>query len=186
MNRLQIVDLFLMKEEAIKQVAILLFESFREHHPEAWSTLDSAMKEVQASLGKKRISRVAIDEKSQILGWIAAFEQYQGNVWELHPLVVRCDRRKQGIGSLLVKDLENCVQERGGLTLWVGTDDETNQTTLAGVNLYSHPWKHIVNLKNLNSHPYEFYQKCGFTIVGVMPDANGVGKPDIYMAKSLY
>jgi aminoglycoside 6'-N-acetyltransferase I len=27
-------------------------------------------------------------------------------------------------------------------------------------------------------HPYEFYMKIGFSIVGVMPDANGVGKPD--------
>jgi len=30
---------------------------------------------------------------------------------------------------------------------------------------------------------YEFYQKLGFVIVGVMPDANSVGKPDIYLAK---
>jgi aminoglycoside 6'-N-acetyltransferase I len=30
------------------------------------------------------------------------------------------------------------------------------------------------------------YQKCGFLIVGVMPDANGPGKPDILMAKRIY
>jgi len=30
---------------------------------------------------------------------------------------------------------------------------------------------------------YEFYQKLGFVIVGVMPDANSFGKPDIYLAK---
>jgi aminoglycoside 6'-N-acetyltransferase I len=38
-------------------------------------------------------------------------------------------------------------------------------------------------MKNLRGHPYGFYQKLGFSIVGVMPDANGFGKPDIYMAK---
>jgi hypothetical protein len=32
---------------------------------------------------------------------------------------------------------------------------------------------------------YEFYQKQGYVIVGVMPDANGLGKPDILMAKSV-
>jgi hypothetical protein len=31
--------------------------------------------------------------------------------------------------------------------------------------------------------PYEFYQKMGFSLVGVMSDANGPGEPDIYMAK---
>ena len=30
---------------------------------------------------------------------------------------------------------------------------------------------------------YEFYQKIGFSFVGVIPDANGFGKPDIIMAK---
>jgi aminoglycoside 6'-N-acetyltransferase I len=39
---------------------------------------------------------------------------------------------------------------------------------------------------NLRGHPYAFYQKIGFVIVGVMPDANGLGKPDIYMAKRIY
>lgn len=38
-------------------------------------------------------------------------------------------------------------------------------------------------IKNLRQHPDEFAQICGFVIVGVMPDANGLGKPDIYMAK---
>jgi hypothetical protein len=32
-------------------------------------------------------------------------------------------------------------------------------------------------------HPYEFYRKVGFTIVGALPDANGFGQPDIFMAK---
>ncbi len=30
------------------------------------------------------------------------------------------------------------------------------------------------------------YQKRGFVIVGVVPDANGLGKPDILMAKRIY
>jgi aminoglycoside 6'-N-acetyltransferase I len=126
-----------------------------------------------------------VDEQEQILGWIGGIKQYEGNVWELHPLVVRAAYRGRGIGRSLVQDLENCARKRGGLTLWVGTDDEDNQTTLSGVNLYSHTWESLINIKNLNNHPYEFYQKCGFVIVGVMPDANGVGKPDIYLAKSL-
>jgi aminoglycoside 6'-N-acetyltransferase I len=84
-----------------------------------------------------------------------------------------------------VTDLEEQVKARGGLTLWLGTDDENKMTTLAGVDLYPNVLEHVANIRNLRGHPYEFYQKLGFTIVGVLPDANGLGKPDIFMAKSL-
>jgi aminoglycoside 6'-N-acetyltransferase I len=43
----------------------------------------------------------------------------------------------------------------------------------------------LIKLKNLHARHYEFYQKLGLVIVGVMPDANGLGKPDIYMAKQV-
>jgi aminoglycoside 6'-N-acetyltransferase I len=106
-------------------------------------------------------------------------------VWELHPLVVRSDCRGKGIGRLLVADLEAQVKDRGCLTILVGTDDEDNMTSLAGINLYPNVFEHIDKIKNLHGHPYEFYQKCDFVIIGVIPDANGLGKPDINMAKSV-
>ncbi|HEY9604200.1 MAG TPA: GNAT family N-acetyltransferase [Allocoleopsis sp.] len=182
---MQIIDLCPDNRAAIHQAATLLLDSFQEHWPNAWPDLDSALAEVQESFGTERISRIAIDEAGNVLGWIGGISQYDGNVWELHPLVVRSDYRGKGVGKALVADLEERVRERGGFTLWVGTDDEDNMTTLAGVNLYPNVFEHIANIKNLRGHPYEFYQKCGFVIVGVLPDANGLGKPDIYMAKSV-
>ena len=103
----------------------------------------------------------------------------------LHPLVVRSDYQSKGIGRALVSDLEGQVRQGGGITLRVGTDDEDNMTSLGGMDLYPNVLEHLSNIKNLKANPYEFYQKMGFTIVGVMPDANGFGKPDIIMAKSL-
>ncbi len=118
-----------------------------------------------------------------VLGWIGGIETYDGNVWELHPLVVSARAQGRGIGRKLVEDLEAQVAARGGMTLWVGSDDEDGMTSLAGADLYPNPLEHLAQIKNLRGHPYEFYQKLGFAISGVMPDANGFGKPDIFLAK---
>jgi aminoglycoside 6'-N-acetyltransferase I len=53
------------------------------------------------------------------------------------------------------------------------------------MNLFPNGYEHIGHIKNLGRHPYEFYQRLGYVIVGVIPDANGPGKPDILMAKSV-
>ena len=179
---MHIVDLNPDDKEAVEQAAALLVEGFWS---EAWPDLERALQEVQDSFGEDRLSRIAVDDRGAVLGWIGGIRQYNGHVWELHPLVVSLNYRKRGIGRDLVTDLEEQVRARGGLTLWLGTDDESNMTTLAGVDLYPNVWDHVANIRNLRGHPYEFYQKLGFTIVGILPDANGPGKPDIFMAKSL-
>lgn len=185
MTNLKIIDLDRDRQDAIQQIATLLVEGFQTNYPDAWPNIEAALQEVFQSFDSDRISRIAVDKQGKVLGWIGGIKQYNGNVWELHPLIVHSDYRQQGIGKALVTDLENQVSQRGGITLWVGTDDEANLTTLSGINLYPDVFQHIANIKNLGGHPYQFYQKCGFVIVGVMPDANGLGKPDIYMAKRI-
>ena len=182
---MHIVDLRSDHKSALHQVATLLVEGFATNWPEAWPNMESALEEVRESFAAGRISRVALDEDGTVLGWIGGINQYRGHVWELHPLVVRVSQQGQGIGRALVADLEERVRERGGLTITLGTDDVTGQTTLAGIDLFPHIWVHVTQIKNLKRHPYEFYQKQGYIIVGVMPDANGFGKPDILMAKSV-
>ena len=180
---MQIVTLSPEDERAIEQVAVLLIEGFKAHVPHVWPDMTAALEEVQESFGKDRISRIALDSNGEIVGWIGGLSHYDGNVWEIHPLVVKPSRQGSGIGRQLVCDFEDLVREQGGLTIWVGTDDEDNMTTLAGVDLYPNVVEHLVQIKNLRRHPYEFYQKLGFVITGVMPDANGYGKPDIFLAK---
>jgi len=180
---MEIVDLTPNDASAIEQTAELIFNSFGT--PDAWPTIESAREEVAASFDEGRISRVAIDEMKNVIGWIGGISESNGNVWELHPLAVREEHRHQGIGRALVVDFENLVRERGGVTITLGTDDLENQTTLGGVDLYPNVWQHINSIQNLNRHPYEFYQKLGYVIVGVIPDANGHGRPDIFMAKKV-
>jgi aminoglycoside 6'-N-acetyltransferase I len=182
----RIVDLDFSDAAVAGQAAALLVDGFREHWPEAWPTLDDALVEVREANDSERVARVALDADSRtVLGWIGGISRDHGRVWELHPLVVANSVRRRGVGRALVADPEARVAERGGLTLMLGTDDEDDQTTLSGVNLYDELPRRIGTVRNLKMHPFEFYQRVGFTIIGVVPDANGRGKPDILMAKRI-
>jgi hypothetical protein len=37
----------------------------------------------------------------------------------------------------------------------------------------------------LADHPVGFYQRCGYVVYGLLPDASGWGKPGLLMAKRL-
>ena len=181
-----ITDLLPDDATVLRQTAQLLVDGFRDNWPDAWPDMESALEDVHQSLGGDRISRIAVESNTkptEVVGWIGGIRQYDGRVWELHPLVVKSSHQNKGIGRALVDDLEAQVRDRGCITLWVGTDDETGMTSLSGVNLYDDVLGHIARIQNFRRHPYEFYQSVGFTIVGVIPDANGMGKPDILMAK---
>ena len=171
-------------QELMRQVAELFVDGFRGTTANVdWPTFDAALSEVQQSLEAGRISRVALTWEGEVIGWIGGIEEYDGRVWELHPLVVRHDYRRRGVGRALVEDFEKQVGRRGGVTIRVGTDDENDRTSLGGVDLYPDVLKCLSEIKNLGEHPYEFYQKLGYVITGVIPDANGFGKPDILLAK---
>jgi aminoglycoside 6'-N-acetyltransferase I len=185
MSSFRICNLHGCPKDGLQQAALLLVEGFRQHWPDAWPDIESALEEVHIALEPGKICRAALDEDNNVLGWIGGQPEYDGNVWELHPIVVRTDQQGRGIGRALVADLEAQVRQRGGLTIMLGTDDVDQMTTLSGVNLYIDLPEKIAAIRNLRGHPYEFYQKCGYTIIGVMPDANGPGKPDIYMGKSV-
>lgn len=178
-----IKDLQSTDASAIEQCAVLLVEGFKEHWPEAWHDMESALKEVRELLAERRFCRIAVDASGNVVGWIAGTPQYDGHVWELHPLVVKPAWQQQGIGRSLVQDFEAQVRQRRGLTITLGTDDVDNMTSLSGANLYEKTWDRIENIRNLKGHPFDFYQKLGYAITGVVPDANGLGKPDILMSK---
>ena len=180
---MHILDLRENCEAYAPLAAALLVAAFAEHWPHAWPNLESAMAEVEESLAQDRLSRIALNDDRQLLGWIGGAPGYNGRVWELHPLAVAPGWQGQGIGRALVHDLEAQVHQRGGLTLLVGTDDERQMTSLGGVVLYPDPLRHLAAIRNIHRHPFGFYQKLGFSLVGVIPDANGLGKPDLVMAK---
>ncbi len=165
-------------EQYIIEAANLLASCF----PHAYS--DCAFEEIDRILDDERIAVMAV-ENGHLIGFAGAIPQYGVTGWELHPLVVNEAYRNKGIGTKLVFKLEEEVVARGGIVMYLGTDDEFGQTTLSGTDLFDNLFEKIQNIKNIGNHPYEFYQKIGYRIVGVIPDANGLGKPDIWMAKRL-
>ena len=182
---MNIITLTSENASLIQQAAQLLVDAFREHWPDAWPTLDEALEEVSEMLEGERICRAAVDEEENLLGIIGGIPGYDGNVWELHPLAVQPSLHGQGIGRALVEDFEEQVRLKGGLTITLGSDDENGMTSLSNVDLYENLWEKIRDIRNHKNHPFEFYQKLGYVITGVVPDANGRGKPDILMAKRI-
>ena len=175
-----VVDLTPDRPDLLEQAAALLHARM----PEGWPDLDAAREEVDRALDPGRVAR-ALVRGGVLLGWGAANEHYPGHVWELHPLVVRADSERRGVGRTLVRDLEDRVRARGIHTMFVGSDDELGLTSLAGVDLYPDVVGQLARLQNLRDHPLGFYQKLGYAVIGVMPDANGFGQPDIYLARRL-
>jgi aminoglycoside 6'-N-acetyltransferase I len=177
-----IVDLAAQSVSAREQAANLLVEHFAE--PLGWPDLDSAREEVARVL-REGFACAMLDSRT-LVGWVGGLPEYNGRVWELHPMVVHSDFRRRGIGRALVAAFESEARNRGGLTVTLGTDDNTDMTSLSGVDLYSELPRHLAEVRDLGrGHPFGFYLKLGFVITGVMPDANGPGRPDIYMSKSL-
>jgi aminoglycoside 6'-N-acetyltransferase I len=167
-----------------QQMAAMLVAGFAEHW-NAWESDAEALEEIEAVQAEGFVRVAMADDGFTVLGWIGGLPEYDGNVWELHPLVVRADTQRRGVGRALVADFEAQVAARGGLTVSVGSDDEDEMTSLAGANLYENLWEKIRDIRNLKDHPYAFYMKCGYQIIGVVPDANGRGKPDILLGKRI-
>jgi aminoglycoside 6'-N-acetyltransferase I len=165
----------------LEQMAELLTLGFVEW--QSWQDPAEARAEVDAVRAAGFV-RAFVDGE-RVLGWVGGLPEYHGRVWELHPLVVRAEAQGRGVGRALVAAFETEARARGGLTATLGTDDVDDRTSLGGVDLYDDLPARLADVKNLGRHPFGFYLRCGYAITGVVPDANGRGKPDIYMSKRL-
>jgi aminoglycoside 6'-N-acetyltransferase I len=124
-------------------------------------------------------------EGERVVGFIGAIMTYRHS-WEIHPLVVAPDRQGRGIGSALLAQLEARARSEGVLTLFLGSDDDYGGTTLFGRDLLPNVLAHADTVEaTARGHALTFYRRHGYRIVGLLPDVNGAGRPDILMAKRL-
>lgn len=179
-HAMDIADLASLPPAVLEAAAALLVSEFTTES--GYHSQRAARDELDAIL-HDGFARAAIRHE-QLLGWAGALPEYHGHVWELHPLLVHRDHRERGIGRALVEAIEGEVRRRGAVTLTVGTDDEADMTSVGGVDLYPDVLGHLHDLRDLGRrHPFMFYRRLGFVVTGILPDANGRGKPDIFMSK---
>jgi len=175
-----IYDLKPDDDEAIQQAAGIALAAF--DHVHFCDTLDEAEGEVREALEPGKICLAALDETGEMLGWIGGLHNY-ALVWELHPLAVHPRKQRQGVGRALVLALQERIAAAGGMTITLGTDDEFGGTNLYSRELYPEVLSAAQAIISIDDHPFIFYQKLGFVVTGLVPDANGFGKPDILMSK---
>jgi aminoglycoside 6'-N-acetyltransferase I len=150
----------------------------------AYREIEAAKAEVHSFLSTPERFGLAAIEDRRVVGWIGAIRTYDHG-WELHPLCVHPDSQRRDLGTALVRALESAARRENILTLYVGADDEIGATNVFGVDVLENVGSHIRSLEGKPPHPIGFYRKMGFVVVGLMPDVNGVGKPDILLAKRI-
>jgi len=171
-------------DDAQRDAAVTVLRAALAPWPSAFPTGEEARAETARFLESDECLAFAALEDGAVRGWIGAIRTYDHG-WELHPLVVDPAHHGRGIGTRLVAHLEGAARAENVLTLYVGSDDEFGGTSAYGVDLYGAIGHHIESLAPVKGHPFVFYRKLGFHVVGLMPDVNGPGKPDIMMAKRL-
>ncbi len=178
-----IVPLSIEDGARIDEVARLMLESFRDLSPTWLQSLDAARESVLGCLGSDMIARVLVLD-DQVAGWAGIRHDY-GSVWELHPLVIAAGFRGRGFGRALVGEVEALARARGALTMLLGTSDEARRTSLSDRDLFDEPLDALKNVSVTGEHSLPFWIAVGYTVVGVVPDAEGPGKPTILLAKRL-
>jgi len=181
------------QREAAAEILVRAFA----HAPSAWGNLDHARAEVATFLQpplrnryrphRRRVrTALAALDRDVLIGWVGLIRTYS-HAFELHPIAVEPDRQRHGVGAALVRALEALAKADGALTIYLGADDDFGGTTLFGADPYPDLLASLARIEASGGqrHPLGFYLRVGFRLAGLIPDANGTGRPDILFAKRI-
>ena len=171
-----------LKAAQVVEAARILREAIRGP---SYKQAGEAEAEVARFLGNPDRFAIAALEAGDLIGWVGGVRDYPTSL-QLHPLVVDPPRHRQGVGRVLVAALEARAVAEGYLAMHLGADDEFGGTTLFEMDAFPDPLATLATIApSAQGHAFFFYVKLGFTPVGIIPDANGFGRPDLLLSKRL-
>jgi aminoglycoside 6'-N-acetyltransferase I len=89
------------------------------------------------------------------------------------------------VGRALLRTVEEAARELGMDALMIALEDEAGLTSLSGRSLFPDPLAPMTRFVPPASHPSRFLQRMGFALTGVLPEAAGPGRPELWFTKSL-
>jgi aminoglycoside 6'-N-acetyltransferase I len=141
--------------------------------------------EVARFFGNPDRFAIAAIDGADLIGWVGGVRDYPTSL-QLHPLVVDPPRHRRGVGRKLVAALEAQAVAEGYLAVHLGADDEFGGTNLFEIDAFPDPLATLAMIApSAQGHAFFFYRRLGFIPVGIIPDANGFGRPDLLLSKRL-
>ena len=178
----QIVEIDYEDSKLVARLAAIAYEAFKETAPNWLANQNASTELVLAGAGSNRFGNVYFRGDIAV-GWVGVI--LRRHVWEIHPIAVDPRNQEEGVGRKLVEGIAERAKAAGVATLLAATSDETGTTNLFGKDLYQDPALAITEIEIADRSPLAFWRSVGFTVVGIVPDEEGPGKPGIHLARKL-
>lgn len=159
----------------------------------AASRFSSALPTPEAALGElldvsrttDAITFVALNLAGEVCGLASASPYRSSAMLRMQLLVVDPPFQRRGVGRTLLRTVEEAGRELGMSTLMIALDDEAGLTPLAGRSLFPDPLAPMTKFVPPAAHPSTFLKRMGYALTGVLPEAAGPGRPELWFARSL-
>lgn len=159
----------------------------------AAARISSAFPTPEAALGElldvsrtaDAITFVALNLAGEVCGLASAAPYRASTMLRMQLLGVDPPFQRRGVGRALVRTVEDAAREAGMSTLVIALEDEAGLTSLSGRSLFPDPLAPMTKFVPPAAHPSIFLKRMGFALTGVLPEAAGPRRPELWFARSL-